>query len=82
MSKYVDGFVLPVPTANIEKYRAISATAGAIWKEHGALDYVECVLDDPDAKGMLAFPALANAKPEETVMFSWIAYRSPNIAMR
>lgn len=74
--RYVDGFVLPVPKDSIGKYREISSKAGAIWKEHGALEYIECVLDDPQAHTMVPFPALAGAKEDETVIFAWIVYPS------
>lgn len=76
MSKYIDGFVLPLPKDKIEDYRKIAAKAGAIWKEHGALEYVESVLDDPESMDMIPFPRLANADAEETVVFAWIVFRS------
>ncbi|MCB9844469.1 MAG: DUF1428 domain-containing protein [Phycisphaeraceae bacterium] len=76
MPKYVDGFLLPVPTKNLDAYRRISRAAGKIWIEHGALEYRECVGDDLDIKGMLSFSKVAKCKPGETVMFSWIAYKS------
>lgn len=76
MSKYVDGYVLPVPKDKIETYRGIAEKASKIWKEHGALEYRECVLEDPNAPELLAFPALATAKPEETVVFAYITYNS------
>jgi uncharacterized protein YbaA (DUF1428 family) len=74
--RYVDGFVLPVPKKNLQAYRRIARRAGRIWREHGALEYLECVGDDLDAKGLAPFPRVARAKPGETVVFSWIAYRS------
>lgn len=70
---YVDGFVLPVKKSKLAAYRALARKAGKIWCEHGALDYVECVFDDPP-KGMLAFPKAFKTKTGETVMFSWIMY--------
>jgi uncharacterized protein YbaA (DUF1428 family) len=76
MSKYVDGFVLPVRKDQIEKYRAIAANAGRVWKEHGALEYIECVGDDLDIKEMLSFRTIAGTNNEETVVFAWIVYRS------
>jgi uncharacterized protein YbaA (DUF1428 family) len=75
-NQYIDGFVLPVPTDKIDIYQAIAEKACAIFMDHGALEYRECVGDDFDAKGMLPFPALAKALPEETVVFAWITYRS------
>ncbi len=76
MSKYIDGFVLPVPQDKIEIYKAMSQKAAQVWKEHGALEYRECVLNDPEAKQCLAFPTLAGAQAGETVVFSYITYNS------
>jgi len=76
MAQYVDGFVLPVPTRNLDAYRRIARKAGRIWREHGALEYRECVGDDLDVKGGLPFPRLAKLKPGETAVFSWILYSS------
>lgn len=76
MSRYIDGFVIPVPKDNIEQYRAIAEQAGAIWKEHGALEYYECVSEDPNAPNMVSFPQLAGAGEGETVVFAWIAFQS------
>lgn len=77
---YVDGFVIPVPKKNVEAYRRIARKAGKVWKEHGALEYRECVGDDLKIKGMAAmmtmFPKAARARPNETVIFSWIVYKS------
>jgi uncharacterized protein YbaA (DUF1428 family) len=76
MAKYVDGFLLAVPKRKIEVYRRISRTAGAVWKKHGALDYVECIGDDLNTKMGVPFPRVARIKPGETVVFSWILYKS------
>lgn len=76
MSKYIDGFVVPVPKDNIEAYRAVSAKSSAIWMDHGALEYIEAVADDLDAKEMTSFTTLAGTKPEETVVFAYIVYES------
>ena len=73
---YVDGFVIPVPKKQLLAYKKISARAGKIWKEFGALDYKECVGDDLAIKWGTPFPKLAKAKPGETVVFSWITYKS------
>jgi uncharacterized protein YbaA (DUF1428 family) len=73
---YVDGFVLPVPKKKTKAYRAIAGKAGRIWREHGALEYRECLLEDARAKGMAAFPRLAGAKAGETVVIAWIVYQS------
>jgi uncharacterized protein YbaA (DUF1428 family) len=73
---YVDGFVIPVPTRNLTAYRRLAVLAGRIWREHGALEYRECVGDDLNTKFGLSFPKLAKAKRNEKVMFSWIVYKS------
>ena len=73
---YVDGFVIPVPKKNVAAYRRMAAKAGKIWREHGALEYRECVGDDMNIKFGLPFPKLAGAKPSETVIFAWIVYKS------
>ena len=73
---YVDGFVLPVPKRNLAAYRKMAKLAAKVWKDHGALDYQECVGDDLKIPGMYSFPKLAKAKPGETVFFSYITYRS------
>lgn len=76
MSKYIDGFVLPIPKDNIKAYQAIATKAAAIWKEHGALEYIEAVGDDLDVKDMASFPQLAGTKSGETVVFAFIVYAS------
>src|SRR5687767_7410529 len=73
---YVDGFVLPVPKRSLQLYRRIAQKAGKVWREHGALEYRECVGDDLKAKGMTPFPRKVKLKPGETVVFSWIVYKS------
>jgi len=73
---YVDGFVLPVPKKNLPAYRRIAQKAGRIWQEHGALEYRECVGDDLDVKMGRPFPRQLALKRGETVVFSWIVYRS------
>lgn len=74
--KYVDGFVIAVPKKNIPAYRRMAAQAGRIWREYGALEYRECVGEDLKVRMALPFPRLARMKPNETVVFSWIAYKS------
>ncbi len=73
---YVDGFVIPVPKKNVKAYQRISKAAGKVWMEYGALEYRECVGDDLKVKMVKGFPKLAGAKAGETVMFSWIVYKS------
>lgn len=76
MPRYVDGFVIPVPKRNVAAYAAMSKKAGKVWKEYGALDYIECVGDDLASKFGVPFAKLAKAKPSETVVFSYIVYKS------
>lgn len=74
--RYVDGFVLPVPKNNLQAYFQMAKNASKIWREHGALEYRECVGDDLNVKMGLPFPRLTKLKPNETVVFSWIVYKS------
>lgn len=76
MNEYIDGFVIPLPKNKVGDYQAMAETAAQIWMEHGALEVRECVAEDTDAKDMVPFPRLAGAGSEETVVFSWIRYRS------
>lgn len=74
--RYVDGFVVPVPKKNLQAYRRMAQKAGKIWKEHGALEYVECVADDVKPGKRTSFPQSVKLKPDEVVVFSWIIYKS------
>ena len=76
MAHYVDGFVLPVPKKNLNTYRRMAEEAGKIWRDHGALEFRECVGDDLNIKMGLPFPRGIKIKPGETVVFSWIVYKS------
>jgi len=73
---YVDGFILAVPKANLEKYKDMARTCGAIWKEHGATEYVECVGDDTPYGELTSFPRSVQAKEDEIVIFAWAIYPS------
>ncbi len=73
---YVDGFVVPVPTKNLAAYRKLARKAGKIWREHGALEYIECVADDVKSGKVTSFPQSVKLKAGETVVFSWIVYKS------
>lgn len=73
---YVDGFVLVVPKKNLAAYKRMSTQAGKVWREHGALDYRECVGDDLKVKFGMAFTKLAKTKAGEAVVFSFIVYKS------
>ena len=76
MARYVDGFVVPVPTAQLDAYKRLSRKAGKIWKEYGALEYIECAGDDVKPGKLTSFPQSVKLKPDETVVFSWIVYSS------
>lgn len=76
MARYVDGFLLPISRKNLAAYKKISTTAGKVWLEYGALEYRECVGDDLNVKFGRAFPKQVKLKPGETVVFSWIVYKS------
>lgn len=76
MAQYVDGFVVPVPKRKVETYRKMAAKAGKIWMEYGALQYMECVADDVKKGKVTSFPQSVKAKPNETVFFSFIIYKS------
>lgn len=73
---YVDGFVVPVPKGSIEDYKALARTAGEVWKEHGALAFVECIGDDVPYGELTSFPRAVQAKDDEVVVFAWIVYPS------
>ena len=77
MAHYVDGFLLVVPTETLPAYRKLAQTAARVWLEHGALEYRECIGDQLVDNGCpLPFTKLTKAKPEETVVFAWIVYKS------
>ena len=73
---YVDGFVLAVPKDKLEAYKTQARDAGAVWLEHGALSYVECVADDVPYGALTSFPRAVQAKDDETVVFAWATYES------
>ncbi|MGQ0742192.1 MAG: DUF1428 domain-containing protein [Alphaproteobacteria bacterium] len=73
---YVDGFVLVVPKKSVAGYRRMAAAAGKIWREYGALEFRECVGDNLNTKMGRPFPRLTKTKRGETVVFSWIVYKS------
>ena len=73
---YVDGFVVPVPKKKVDAYRAMARKAGKVWKEHGALQFRECIADDVKRGKTTSFPQSVKLKAGETVMFSYIVYKS------
>ena len=76
MARYVDGFVLPVPKRKIDAYRRMARKAGKIWLEHGALEFRECVAEDVQVGEVTSFPRAVQRKRGETVVFSWIVFKS------
>ena len=76
MARYVDGFVLPVPRKNLKAYRRVAQKAGKVWREHGALEYIECIADDVKPGKVTSFPQSVKLEPSETVVFAWIVYKS------
>jgi uncharacterized protein YbaA (DUF1428 family) len=74
--RYVDGYVLPVPKKNVAAYRRVAQKAGKVWREHGALEYIECVADDVKPGKHTSFPQSVKLKPAETVVFAYIVYKS------
>jgi len=73
---YVDGFVLPVPKKKLAAYQVMARKAGKIWREHGALQYVEAAGDDMNVKFGVPFPKQMKSKPGETIVFAWIVFKS------
>jgi uncharacterized protein YbaA (DUF1428 family) len=73
---YVDGFVIAVPKKNLDAYKDMARKAGEVWKEYGALDYVETIADDVPYGEQTSFPRAVQAKDDEIVVFSWITYPS------
>jgi uncharacterized protein YbaA (DUF1428 family) len=74
--KYVDGYVLPVPKKNLKAYLRLARTGEKVWRKHGALDYKECVGDDLKTKWGTPFPGMMKLKPGETVIFSFVVFKS------
>jgi uncharacterized protein YbaA (DUF1428 family) len=76
MPRYVDGYVLPVPRRNVAAYRSMARKAGKVWRDHGALEYIECVADDVKPGKHTSFPQSVKLKKGETVIFAYIVYKS------
>ncbi len=73
---YFDGFVVPVPKKKLDAYRRMAKTASNVWREHGALEYVECIADDVKPGKVTSFPQSVKLKPGETVVFAYVVYKS------
>jgi len=76
MTRYVDGYILPLPKKNIGAYREMAAKAGQVWKEHGALEYVECIAEDVKPGKVTSFPQAVKLEEDETVVFGWVVFES------
>jgi len=76
VSRYVDGYVLPVPKNNVKTYRRMAQAAGKVWRDHGALEYIECMADDVKPGKRTSFPQSVKLKKGETVIFAYIVYKS------
>jgi len=74
--RYVDGYLVPVPKKNLQTYRRMAQKAGKVWRDHGALEYIECVADDVKPGKHTSFPQSVKLKPSETVVFAYIVYKS------
>lgn len=79
MTHYIDGFVLPVPSEHLNKYREVAEKVAEIWKEHGALDYSEYVGDDFSLEETRSFADLAKAKADEAIVFGWVVFESREV---
>jgi uncharacterized protein YbaA (DUF1428 family) len=73
---YVDGFIVAVPKKNLDAYRRMAKKAGKVWREYGALEYREWIAEDVKVGKLTSFPRSVKLKPGETVVFSWITYKS------
>ena len=73
---YVDGFVIPIPKKNLKAYVRMAKAGKEMWMKHGAIDYKECVGEDLESKWGTPFPRMMKLKPGETVIFSWIVFKS------
>jgi uncharacterized protein YbaA (DUF1428 family) len=76
MARFVDGYVLPIPKKNIAAYRKMAQLGAKVWREHGALEYRECVGRDLNVKWAATFPRRFRSKPGETIVFSWVVFKS------
>lgn len=76
MPNYVDVYVLPVPKANLEAFRKMATDVGAIWKEHGAIDYIEIVADDVQPGVHTSFPQAVKLEEGEVVVVGWLTFAS------
>lgn len=76
MANYIDGFILPVPRKHLDEYKAVAVQVAEVWKEHGAMEYHEYVLDDIQMEGTRSFTEISDAKGDEAVIFGWVVFDS------
>jgi uncharacterized protein YbaA (DUF1428 family) len=79
MQKYTDGFILPVPRKHVEKYKKVAEKVAEIWKEYGAIEYIECVGDDLQLEGTRSFIDVVDLKEDEVVIFGWVVFPSKEV---
>lgn len=79
MANYIDGFVLPIPRAHLQEYQKVVEQVAEIWKEYGAISYVECVGDDLRLEGTKSFVEALTAKEEEAIIFGWVVFPSKEV---
>ncbi len=78
-TNYIDGFVFPVPRNHLNEYKRVAETVAEIWKEHGALDYLEYVGDDLKLEGTRSFTDIVTATKDESVVFGWVVFESREV---
>jgi len=76
MGRYIDGFILPVPKSRLTDYKRVVKAVAEIWKEYGALEYVEFEGDDLNRQGTRSFPDLLSATEAEVIVFGWVVFDS------
>ena len=79
MSKYIDGFALPIRKEHIDEYQQVAKQVAAVWKEHGAIEYCECVGDDMNLEGTRSFVNAVNANEDEVIVFGWVTFPSKEL---
>ena len=76
MARYVDGYLIPIQTKNLKKYKKMATLGMKTWLKHGALEYYECVGDRLNIPYGIPFSKLCKLKKNETVIFAFIVYKS------
>ncbi|NNF03888.1 MAG: DUF1428 domain-containing protein, partial [Rhodothermales bacterium] len=79
MGRYIDGFILPVPRSRLGEYRRVVEAVAKIWKEHGALEYVEFEGDDLSREGTRSFTDLLSTSEDEIIVFGWVVFESREV---